>query len=599
MKNKILDLSKNELDGALSALPKDDLNKFILFTETMRILDYWSVFRDILPNKYSLSIPDFEILKLGWNLALEHLYVPVKTSGFPIKESTEETRIFATSLLHKFGRSVLLNRTYDMLNAGFVSAEIKGSKIVIRVAEYSGNQFMDNLEFNLLSGMEQNISNSLGSYLNGWHIGEYDDPLTEMNMPGAYFLQDSKKEFKKYHLDDVDELMGNLVFPWDSGNGVMMGYDALPELDNHFFSIAVEGAISWRNDVGIHPSVQLNGVTGSELTLIVAVVSSLHMKHVGFALSAMKKNKTISIPQSLTIWTKKSELIDSIQALVNLDRDTIKRGVDSITLTPFESVNINGHTTPFIPMLVDLGNGMLLRPVSSLIRNPFISTSTLQGWRTPNITDILSQPREDWMRDDLYYLFKGTKYKVIDGNIKIRNGNKVVTDIDAAILDRTTGELALFQIKWQDYYTNDIKKLRSKAKNFIEEIDSWSFKVSSWIEENGLQALVDTLRLKLPKNKKINKVYLFGLSKTSARMAGYGYNLNSNNIAVCNWPMFVRIRFEIGASKRVFHDLYTEIKKNKDNKIKAIPLSVEISSNESVIEFIDLWNDFSNYEDGE
>ena len=49
-------------------------------------------------------------------------------------------------------------------------------------------------------------------------------------------------------------------------------------------------------------------------------------------------------------------------------------------------------------------------------------------------------------------MFSGVKYITIDGNIKLRTGKKIVTDIDAAIFDRTTGELAIFQIKWQDFF---------------------------------------------------------------------------------------------------------------------------------------------------
>ncbi|MGL6488971.1 hypothetical protein ACSZNF_19040 [Aeromonas hydrophila] len=594
MKEKILELSRKELDGALSVIPIDDLEKFVLFTEMMRVIDYWSVFKPLLPPNKCLSTPDFEIIKLGWNLALENLFIRIINDGFPIIESTEETRLFATSLLHKFGRSVLLERTYEMLVSGCVSSEEIGSKILIKASENMENQYIDNLEFKLLADVQGYINDNIGEHWNGWNIGEFDDPSIEVNLPGAYHLQHSQKDLKKHHIDNVDELMKGIVFPWDSGNGVMMGYGALPELDDHFFSLAIENVISWRNDLGIHPSIKLDGITGHELTLIISVVSALHMKHIRFSLAAMDKYHEISIPQSLTIWTKKSELIDSIQDYTNFERDLIERGIDAIAITPSESKKLKGITLPLMPLLVSLGNGILLRPVSSLMKNPFVATSTLQSWRTPNITNILSHPREDWMRSDLYHLFRGNKYKVVDGNIKLRKGRKVITDIDATIFDKTTGELALFQIKWQDYYTNDVKQLRSRAKNFVEEIDSWSSKVTSWIEENGVHELVKTLRLKVPKHRPVSRVFLFGLSKTSARMKGYGYTLSSKNIAVCNWPMFLRKRFEIGPSVRVLHDLYEEIKSLENRTVKATPIPIEINSEGYVIEFSNLWNSYSD-----
>jgi hypothetical protein len=48
----------------------------------------------------------------------------------------------------------------------------------------------------------------------------------------------------------------------------------------------------------------------------------------------------------------------------------------------------------------------------------------------------------------------------------------MLTDIDAVIFDRLTGELALFQLKWQDYSTNSLRETRSKASNLVKELDS-------------------------------------------------------------------------------------------------------------------------------
>ena len=39
----------------------------------------------------------------------------------------------------------------------------------------------------------------------------------------------------------------------------------------------------------------------------------------------------------------------------------------------------------------------------------------------------------------------------------------MITDIDAAVFDVTTGELGLFQLKWQDFSSSDVAKQRSKA----------------------------------------------------------------------------------------------------------------------------------------
>lgn len=262
----------------------------------------------------------------------------------------------------------------------------------------------------------------------------------------------------------------------------------------------------------------------------------------------------------------------------------------TISLVSHDLDNLEGRVTSLYPLIIDLGNGMLIRPVLSLLQNSFISTLDIISWNDPNFKNTFYAPKEDIMRKDLYELFNGTRYKVIEGNIKIRNGNEVVTDIDAAILDITTGELALFQIKWQNFHTDDIKKLRSRAKNFVHEIDSWAAKVDQWISDNGIEELNKTLRIKISKDRPISRVYLFGLSKTAARMNGYGYYLKSNKIAITNWSMFARLRGELGPTERVFHDLHTIIKKKENEEYKSIPIEVNVKTKNYIFEFKDLWS---------
>ena len=73
-----------------------------------------------------------------------------------------------------------------------------------------------------------------------------------------------------------------------------------------------------------------------------------------------------------------------------------------------------------------------------------------------------------------------------------------MTDIDAAILDYVTGELVLFQLKWQDFDSSNLRIQRSKAKNFVDKVEAWGPAVSSWIDDHGLARLCEVLKLKLP-----------------------------------------------------------------------------------------------------
>ena len=590
MNDEILEISGQELKAVLSILPKDDLSKIALFIDILRVIDYWTVFKPILPEKGGLSNSEFEIIKLGLNLAFKYLFVPMATSGFPMRKSTKENRHFATTILYAFGVSVLLKKTHNLLKANYIRAEKINSKIVISKNEEITGLSLDNIEYFKKFQQDEIVNANIGGTYHKWNVNEFDNVLDVVNLSGAHLLKNSRKEISKYELSNIKVLVENLIYPYDTGYGIMMGYKSTDEIDNHFLVKSAEIASAWLNEVGLDKSVKFKNIDCNELFQIVTIITSLNIMHINYIMSAVKKYKEILIPQSLTMWHTDSDLTNLIQLYSNLEQAKVKRILKAISLVSHDLDNLEGDVTPLYPLLIDLGNGMLVRPVLSLLQNPFISTLSIVSWKDSNFSNIFYAPKEDIMRKDLYELFNGTRYKVIEGNIKIRNGNEIVTDIDAAILDVTTGELALFQIKWQNFHTSDVKKLRSRAKNFIHEIDSWAFKVEKWIDDNGIDELNKTLRIKVSKDNPISQVYLFGLSKTAARMNGYGYYLNSSKIAITNWSMFERLRGEVGPTKRVFHDLHTIIKKKENEKYRSIPVEVNIKTRNYTFEFKDLWS---------
>jgi hypothetical protein len=307
---------------------------------------------------------------------------------------------------------------------------------------------------------------------------------------------------------------------------------------------------------------------------------------------APKKFPQVSVPQSLTIWGPLEVLEDSIVSYANIDRSLVRSGLDAATFRPEDTFHLDGITTPFVPLLISLGNGLVLRPVSSIMENPFLSILALDKWRNPKAWGEVYRYREEWMRSGIYGLFQGTRYRTVDGNIKLREGNSIVTDIDAAVLDTVTGELALFQIKWQDYYTNDVRELRSRAANLTKELDEWAEKVQAWLERQGKNALTRALRLRLNRGTSISGVYLFGISRSFARMRGFGFTTKHERLAVANWPLFVRTRYRIGPASRVFNELFDTLRMRMDETVMSQPLPFTITVGKESVRFEDLWNVF-------
>jgi hypothetical protein len=196
------------------------------------------------------------------------------------------------------------------------------------------------------------------------------------------------------------------------------------------------------------------------------------------------------------------------------------------------------------------------------------------------------------MRTELYSLFAGNRYRVLERPVILKRRGQSVTDIDAAVFDVTTGELALFQLKWQDFDTHDLKRQRSKAKDFIEQTDRWAKDISSWMDEFGCDALLNALQLRNAQASTPVAPFLFATGRSASRFQSYGYVSQVDNLASSMWKRFIRLRFEIGPASKVFSALHYQLRNEltAPPMKAAIPFEIEIDGQR--ILFADMWSEF-------
>jgi hypothetical protein len=587
---ELLSISERSLQNLKSQLPSEPITRSVILIEALRVIDNWAVSligRDSSP----VAVQSFDVMNMGWNLALSFLYAPLSVKGFPLKDSTQKTRSEIASLLFGLGRSSLIKRGVDMARTGLMSIEKVDDKFIFKSEDIMGFQFTDEMEFSNFRKLDDKISSANENLYNGWNLLEGESLMQALIRPGNFMSKNEDKYISSFILSDIDSMMLPLIRPWNSGHGIMMAYESTLEIDRHFFAHATRLVMKWREDAGLHPEARLDEITGAELTGIIVLLVSFVLKHIHFATLASKKHPEISIPQSLTIWTPVEEMQRDIQEFTGFDKAVISKVFDSVTLKASDVSYLEKYTTKFMPLLIDLGNGFVLRPASSITQNPFYSIIFLMENRKPHLRNEISNLREGWLRRSLYAMFAGTRYQTIEGNVKLKSGDTVVTDLDAAVYDNLTGDLAVIQIKWQDFYVNDVRKLRSKAKNLVSELDDWAQKVNCWIKDNGIEKLTQSLRLKTIKEKPTS-VFLFGLSRNHANMKGYGFNISTDNLAICNWPQFLRNRYEIGPASNVIKDLFFKLKEQQNHKVESKPLPMTFEIGEAKVSFEDLWRTF-------
>lgn len=542
----------------------------VLLVEICRALDFHHV-RQILsadPNHH-MPAPEFTTMVRGWNLALA-LLLPHANGfkGVPFMDSTPHSIAAATAFLVRLGNITLLRESALMITHGMTDAEYDGDKIVLKGSgRMSTDHYLDRLDAERLRQLDQRIRS---------------EAVTET-------IAARTADWTR-----IEPRMRHVLFPWkpklERANGPMIGYGAEGDIDNYFLDLVAEDTLRFRDDAGIHPESQIGGVSSECLVGVFMLLTSIYLKHIHFVDLGKKQHPEINYPMSLTIWKLPSDLINSIVVFTGMEESVISSALDLLTIRPTQCDYFLHERTPYLPMLIELSEGYLLAPVCSIFRNTLAAVRMFSESSSQQTAAALREPREGWMISDLCHLFMGARYVRIDRPTLLRRGDMDVTDIDAAVFDLTTGDLAIFQLKWQTFDTDEVRSQRSKAKNFVEQIDRWTEAVESWLKEFGWPTLSKLLRL----NRDISSIRLFAIGRSAARFRSYGYSPRSTNVTACVWPQFVRLRYEIGPAERVFERIADEAARERELPVQLTPMPHEISVGGQVIKFVDLWNGYGD-----
>lgn len=584
-----------ELSRLERALPTDPEWRFILFLEIQRVFDVACIQQAISGKKAHGYEHNFDILRWGMNLATALLLAPIKTPhALPLVATSDGFRADARNLLWNFGAIALARRTADMVQQRFLLAAQDGISISLKDAGTGPVQFMDHIEDDLLLRSEAAITKDPVSP-QGWTICSPEEIKQRLQSVGNYFANPPKKYDPLLQKKELEALMIPLIFPWRTPHGTMIGYGASEEVDAHFLLEAQPVMNDLRIDAGFHAGVDFGSYSGLDVLIVVTVLLSFFRKHAAFVLLARQHFPEISVQESLTIWGPKNGLVESVCVASQLPKAQVEKILQSLTLTTEDVGRLKVDTTPLLPMLIDLGNGFYLKPTSCLTKNPLTAFLKIAQWRNPSTRNLVSSSRESWFRQDVYSLFGGSRYWCVPGNIVLRHGGKRLTDVDAAVFDRVTGELTLFQLKWQDYSTNSISELRSKTRNLATEVDTWGKRVMEWIQNNSPHQVATALRIKIRGQRGITALFLVGLSRSVARTHGYGFPLTNPYLSIATWPQFKRVRGEIGPAPRVLSKMHELLREEEQLSLtNRTPHPATVSLRDFEMHFEDFWNSWDD-----
>ena len=136
----------------------------------------------------------------------------------------------------------------------------------------------------------------------------------------------------------------------------------------------------------------------------------------------------------------------------------------------------------------------------------------------------------------------------------------------------------------------EVRKQRSRAKNFVSQVDDWTSKIEEWIADVRLDGVAKAIHLEAT----VGVIRLFAVGRFVARFKSYGYGHASSSVAVCSWPQFARIRNEMTVEKDILRALYDRVVEERSRVVSVTPLPYEVLIEDIRIIFHNIWNAFDD-----
>ncbi len=203
--------------------------------------------------------------------------------------------------------------------------------------------------------------------------------------------------------------------------------------------------------------------------------------HIDFVGLLQKKWPKIAAPNVLTLYARRDD-VDEVWREAGLAANRVSPTMQALTL---ESENVGDwekvNETP-CPFYVDLGRDHVLLPCFGALTNPYFTLFRHLRTTYQSDWDQGVDRREEIFRSDLAGAFPEPDFLVPQHGIQLRrvDGSKL-TDVDAIIIDRKTGTLALVQLKWHDVFGLSLPERESRRRN-ISKANEWIERVISWVD---------------------------------------------------------------------------------------------------------------------
>lgn len=241
------------------------------------------------------------------------------------------------------------------------------------------------------------------------------------------------------------------------------------------------------------------------------------LSHIDFSTMLRQKNPGIALGNVLTIFARRAD-VDAVWLEAGLARDLVRPTMHALTL------EVDGlddweqaYETPS-PFYVGLGKDFVLLPCFGALNNPYFALFRHLRRIHKSDWDRAVDRREAVFRADLAEAFPEPHFLVPPHGFQLRrdDGSKL-TDLDAIVVDRRSGTLAIIQLKWHDIFGRSLAERESRRRN-IGKANEWVERVNSWVDGRSSAAVASALGLGVEGSEMAPLLYV--VARYAARFSG-------------------------------------------------------------------------------
>ena len=212
-------------------------------------------------------------------------------------------------------------------------------------------------------------------------------------------------------------------------------------------------------------------------------------------------------------WASQAELTNDIAHALDMDASAIGGAIAAFTMNR-ENAAWHGATPGSAAApLIGIGGDRLVLSHHGLTTEPLFFLLRELRRRDPEDYHNAAQFREAAFRQDLYACFADKRFVTSENRLRLRrDAGNLRTDIDAAIFDRKTGTLGIFELKSQDPVARSAAALERQRENLLyanRQVGG----ILDWVKRNGANEIVKRIDPRLTKTFRAHKIYPFVLGR--------------------------------------------------------------------------------------